>query len=87
MASQAATAFMESGEATQTHPSVAARAEDAVVVKRRVGAFSGSDLDGCLDRRKGALGPHREGVRPPRRCGLGWRVGGQFERRLIAGSQ
>jgi nicotinamidase-related amidase len=48
MASQAATAFMESGEATQTHPSVPARAEDAVVVKKRVGAFSGSDLEVLL---------------------------------------
>lgn len=48
MASQAATAFMESGEATQIHPAVAARAEDAVVVKKRVSAFSGSDLEVLL---------------------------------------
>lgn len=48
MASQAGTTFMEESEATQIHPGVAARAKDPVVVKKRVSAFSGSDLEVLL---------------------------------------
>jgi nicotinamidase-related amidase len=48
MASQAGTTFMEESEATQIHPALAARAEDPVVVKKRVSAFSGSDLEVLL---------------------------------------
>jgi nicotinamidase-related amidase len=48
MASQAAMAFMEGSESAQVHPAVAPRAEDAVVVKKRVSAFTGSDLEVLL---------------------------------------
>ena len=48
LASQAGTTFMEESEATQIHPAVAPRAEDPVVVKKRVSAFSGSDLEVLL---------------------------------------
>jgi nicotinamidase-related amidase len=34
--------------ATQIHPAVAAQPEDIVVIKKRVGAFTGSDLDVIL---------------------------------------
>jgi nicotinamidase-related amidase len=37
--------FGESDAATQIHPAVAPRPEDPVVVKKRVSAFSGSDLE------------------------------------------
>jgi nicotinamidase-related amidase len=46
--SRAGTTFVEGSEATQIHPGVAARAEDPVVVKKRVSAFSGSDLEVLL---------------------------------------
>jgi nicotinamidase-related amidase len=40
--------FDEAGAATQIHPAVAPRPDEVVVIKRRVGAFSGSDLDVVL---------------------------------------
>jgi nicotinamidase-related amidase len=46
--SRAGTTFVEGSEATQIHPGVAARPEDPVVVKKRVSAFSGSDLEVLL---------------------------------------
>jgi nicotinamidase-related amidase len=48
LASRAATTFTEDDEATQIHPTVAPRADDPVVVKKRVSAFSGSDLEVLL---------------------------------------
>jgi nicotinamidase-related amidase len=48
LASQAGTSFGEEDEATQIHPALAPRAEDPVVVKKRVSAFAGSDLDVLL---------------------------------------
>lgn len=41
----AGTAFAETDDATQIHPALDLRAGDPVVVKRRVSAFAGSDLD------------------------------------------
>jgi nicotinamidase-related amidase len=41
-------AFYESNPATQIHQAVAPRDEDVIVTKRRVSAFSGSDLDVVL---------------------------------------
>jgi nicotinamidase-related amidase len=43
--SRAGATFLDDSDATQIHPGVAARAEDPVVVKKRVSAFSGSDLE------------------------------------------
>jgi nicotinamidase-related amidase len=43
--------FGESDAATQIHPAVAPRPEDPVVVKKRVSAFSGSDLELLLRSR------------------------------------
>lgn len=43
--------FGEGDAATQIHPAVAPRAEDPVVVKKRVSAFSGSDLELLLRSR------------------------------------
>lgn len=40
--------FTEEDEATQIHPAVAPQPGDVVVTKRRVGAFSGSDLEVIL---------------------------------------
>lgn len=40
--------FSEADEATQIHPAVAPHPGDVVVTKRRVSAFSGSDLDVVL---------------------------------------
>jgi nicotinamidase-related amidase len=48
LTSRAGTTFVEESEATQIHPGVAARADDPVVVKKRVSAFSGSDLEVLL---------------------------------------
>ncbi len=48
IASQAGTSFGEDDEATQIHPSLGPRAEDPVVVKKRVSAFVGSDLEVLL---------------------------------------
>jgi len=48
LASQTATSFGEQDEATQIHPSLEPRAEDPVVVKKRVSAFAGSDLEVLL---------------------------------------
>jgi nicotinamidase-related amidase len=44
----AETSFGESDEATQIHPALEPRPEDAVVVKKRVSAFAGSDLEVLL---------------------------------------
>jgi nicotinamidase-related amidase len=46
--SRAGATFTQDSEATQIHPTLAARAEDPVVVKKRVSAFSGSDLEVLL---------------------------------------
>jgi hypothetical protein len=43
--------FGESDAATQIHPAVAPRPEDPVVVKKRVSAFNGSDLELLLRSR------------------------------------
>jgi nicotinamidase-related amidase len=48
IASQAGTFFGEEDEATQIHPALGPRAEDPVVVKKRVSAFAGSDLEVLL---------------------------------------
>jgi nicotinamidase-related amidase len=48
IASQAGTSFGEEDEATQIHPALGPRAEDPVVVKKRVSAFAGSDLEVLL---------------------------------------
>lgn len=48
IASQAQTSFGEDDEATQIHPALGQRAEDPVVVKKRVSAFVGSDLEVLL---------------------------------------
>src|ERR1017187_3067037 len=45
LASQAGTRFTEENDATQVHPALGQREGDLVVVKKRVSAFSGSDLD------------------------------------------
>ncbi len=47
-ARNAGTAMEESSPATEIHPAMAPQDGDVVVVKRRVGAFSGSDLDVVL---------------------------------------
>ena len=44
----AGTSMEESSPATAIHPAVAPQDDDIVVTKRRVGAFSGSDLDVVL---------------------------------------
>ncbi|MHB8220801.1 MAG: cysteine hydrolase family protein [Acidimicrobiales bacterium] len=46
--SQAGASFGEGDEATQIHPALGHRAEDPVVVKKRVSAFVGSDLEVLL---------------------------------------
>ncbi len=45
LAAQADASFGEADEATQIHPALEPRAEDLVVVKKRVSAFAGSDLE------------------------------------------
>ena len=45
LASRAGASFGEADEDTRIHPALDLRAEDPVVVKRRVSAFAGSDLD------------------------------------------
>jgi nicotinamidase-related amidase len=45
---QAEISFGESDDATQIHPALEPRPEDAVVVKKRVSAFAGSDLEVLL---------------------------------------
>lgn len=44
-------AFSETDEATQVHPALAPRPEEPVVVKKRVSAFAGSDLEMLLRSR------------------------------------
>ena len=46
--SQAGTRFTEESEATAVHPALGPRDADLVVVKKRVSAFSGSDLEVLL---------------------------------------
>ena len=48
LASQAGTRFTDDSEATQIHPAVGPLDGDLVVVKKRVSAFSGSDLEVLL---------------------------------------
>lgn len=48
VASRAGGSFGEEDEATQIHPALGPRAEDPVVVKKRVSAFAGSDLEVLL---------------------------------------
>jgi nicotinamidase-related amidase len=48
LARHAETSFGDSDEATQIHPALEPRPEEAVVVKKRVSAFSGSDLEVLL---------------------------------------
>ncbi len=48
IASQAGTSFDEGSDATNIHPALEPRVEEAVVVKKRVSAFSGSDLEVLL---------------------------------------
>jgi nicotinamidase-related amidase len=48
LASQAGTRFTEDSEPTQIHPAVRPQEGDLVVVKKRVSAFSGSDLEVLL---------------------------------------
>ena len=48
IASQAGTAFGEQSEASQIHPAVEPRAEEPIVLKKRVSAFAGSDLEVLL---------------------------------------
>lgn len=48
LASQPGTAFGEADDATQVHPALEPRAEDPIVVKKRVSAFAGSDLEVLL---------------------------------------
>jgi nicotinamidase-related amidase len=47
-AAAASGVFDDGGPATQIHPAVAPRPEDIVVTKRRVSAFTGSDLEVLL---------------------------------------
>jgi len=50
------TKFDESAPGTQIHSMLASQSEDVIVTKRRVGAFSGSDLEVLLrSRRVGTL--------------------------------
>jgi nicotinamidase-related amidase len=48
IASQPSSEFSENHDATQIHPALEPRAEDPVVVKKRVSAFTGSDLEVLL---------------------------------------
>jgi len=48
VASRAGDAFGEESEASQIHPSLEPRAEEPIVLKKRVSAFSGSDLEVLL---------------------------------------
>jgi nicotinamidase-related amidase len=48
IASQAGTSFGENDDATLIHPALEPRPEDPVVVKKRVSAFTGSDLEVLL---------------------------------------
>ena len=46
--SRVGTSFGEEDEATQIHPTLGQKADDPVVVKKRVSAFAGSDLEVLL---------------------------------------
>lgn len=48
LSSQAGPSFGEDADATQIHPALGLRADEAVVLKKRVSAFSGSDLEVLL---------------------------------------
>lgn len=48
LADRTGTSFAETDDATRIHPALDVRAEDPVVVKKRVSAFAGSDLDVLL---------------------------------------
>ena len=61
-AAQRGDSMTEAHPATQVHASPTPRADEPVVVKRRVSAFSGSDLDG------------RQGLPPPGRGDDGGRL-------------
>lgn len=48
---RAGTSYGQDDDATQLHPALGARPEEAVVVKKRVSAFAGSDLEVLLRSR------------------------------------